>query len=77
MTDEEPTAKVTLTAVYDKVQTLATAVAVLTEKLPSQSSQLSDHEKRIRSLETRMWVAVGAFGLLSFASPYLSKIFIP
>lgn len=77
MTEDEPTAKITLTAVYDKVQTLATAVTVLAEKLPSQSTQLADHEKRIRSLETRMWVAVGAFGLIATLSPYLSKLLVP
>jgi len=72
--DNEPSARVTLTTINAQLQELVTQVAVLTEKLPPQSTQLDDHEKRLRSIETRMWLAVGAFGLIAAASPYLQKL---
>ena len=81
MADEEPTARVTLTTVFKQVQELTNTVTTLAERLPAHTEatdqKLSDHERRLRSIETRMWAFVGAFGLIAAVSPYLSKIFIP
>lgn len=88
MADEEPTARITLTTVYKELQDLTQTVNQLVVKLPNHventdtkilahDTKLGDHERRIRTLETRMWAAVGAFGLIAAASPYLSRIFIP
>lgn len=79
--EEEPTARITLTTVYKEVQDLSKAVITLTERLPNHIEatelKLADHERRIRQVESRIWLAVGAFGLIAAASPYLSRIIIP
>lgn len=81
MTTEEPTARITLTTVYKELTELSRTVTQLTERLPTHveatESKLKDHERRIRTLEQRMWLAVGAFGLIAAVSPYLSRLFIP
>lgn len=81
MADEEPTARITLTTVYKELQDLTKTVNQLVGNLPDHvkatEDKLADHERRVRSLETRMWLAVGAFGLIAAASPYLSRLFIP
>lgn len=81
MAEEEPTARITLTTVYKELQDLTKTVGELVVKLPSHvtatDTKLADHERRLRTLETRMWAAVGAFGLIAAVSPYLSRIFIP
>lgn len=81
MADEEPTARITLTTVYTEVRALADTVTKLAERLPAHmeatDTKLSDHERRLRTLETRMWAALGGFGLIAAVSPYLSRVFIP
>ena len=66
--DQEP--KPSLGAVFDAIATVRTDVAVIKDQL----IDLSDHEHRIRNLESRMWIAIGGFGLLAAAAPYLSKL---
>ena len=56
--------------VYDAINTVATDVAVIKDRLVD----LADHERRIRSLEQRMWAAIGIFGLIAAASPYLTRL---
>jgi hypothetical protein len=81
MSNDEPTARITLTTVFNQVQELTNTVTTLTERLPAHTEatdqKLADHERRLRSLETRMWAFVGAFGLIAAVSPYLSRLFIP
>ena len=88
MPEDEPAAKITMTAIYTELRKVAETVASLNERLPNHISQtekdlsdirtdVSDHERRIRAVESRLWVAVGGFGLIAAASPYLSRIFIP
>lgn len=81
MPDEEPTARITLSKVYDELREVTKTVATLAEKLPNHidatDQKISDHERRLRALETRMWAAVGGFGLLAAASPYLARLFMP
>ncbi|MEX1079800.1 MAG: hypothetical protein WED09_11905 [Homoserinimonas sp.] len=67
---ETPESRPSLSAVYDKINTVQTDVAVIKDQL----IDLSDHEHRIRNLESRMWIAIGGFGLLAAAAPYLSKL---
>lgn len=80
MSEEEPTARITLTAVYTEMQKLVLTVSQLSERLPAHvdvtEKKLADHERRLRILETRMWLAVGAFGLIAAASPYLARLII-
>jgi len=79
--EEEPAARITLTKVYEEVRELTKTVTMLAEKLPTHTEatdqKLTDHERRLRALETRMWAAVGGFGLLAAASPYLARLFMP
>lgn len=73
MTDE-PGFRVTLKDVYSDVQSIKGSVNGLKDAMPTQAAQLVDHEKRLRGLETRMWAAIGGFGLLAAAAPYLSRL---
>ena len=54
---------------------LITQVAILNEKLPTHiewvERNIKDHETRLRRVETRMWLAVGGFGLIAAAQPFL------
>jgi len=81
MPDDEPTARITLTQVYKELQHIARKVDDLNTRLPTHidatEKKLADHERRIRALETRTLTAVGAFGLLAAASPYISQLLIP
>jgi hypothetical protein len=81
MADEEPTARITLTRVYEEMRELTKTVTELTALLPahteSTDKKLADHERRLRALETRTWAAIGGFGLVAAASPYLSQLFVP
>lgn len=74
--DSEPAAKVSLDSIYNIVLATAQDVGLIKQGLPSTASQLADHETRLRSLERRVWLAVGGFGLIAAASPYLSLLFI-
>ena len=75
MTDETlPGFRVTLKDVYSDVQEVKSAVNELRSALPNQSAQIVDHEKRLRNLETRVWAAIGGFGLLAAIAPYLTRL---
>ncbi|WP_193510494.1 hypothetical protein [Cryobacterium sp. BB736] len=82
MSDEtEPAIRVTLRDVYADVQDMKRILQDVAAKLPEHMEQtrsrLNDHEKRIRSLETRVLMAFGGFGLLTIASPFLLKVLFP
>ena len=88
MPEDEPAAKITMTAIYNELRHVAETVNSLNERLPTHISQtekdvaevrsdIADHERRLRTIESRMWLVVGGFGLLAAASPYLSKLLIP
>lgn len=88
MSDEEPTARITLTKVYEELRELTSTVSTLVvrlpahtqatdEKLKAHETKIADQDVRIRSLEIQNWRLVGVFGTLAFAAPFLSRIFIP
>lgn len=88
MSEDEPAAKITMTAIYTELRNVADTVNSLNARLPNHIEQtdknitdvrkdVSDHERRIRAMETKLWAAVGGFGLIAAASPYLSRAFIP
>lgn len=58
----------------DELVSIRTILQRVADVTPSQQVQLNDHEKRIRALETRVWAAIGGFGLLAAAAPYLSRL---
>lgn len=67
MTDHQPGVKVTLGAIYDKL-------LEVDKKVDPLPATVADHEKRIRAIETRVWTAVGAVGLIALMSPFISKL---
>ena len=87
MPEDEPAAKITMTAIYNELRHVAQTVNSLNERLPNHISEtekdvaevradLADHERRLRTIESRMWLVVGGFGLLAAVSPYLSNLLI-
>jgi hypothetical protein len=56
-------------AILQKLGEIGEDLAVVKSKLPDMAAQSQDHEKRIRSLEARLWYATGVLGLLAIAIP--------
>lgn len=67
MTDEQPVVKVTLATIYDKL-------LEVDKKVDPIPATVADHEKRIRAIETRVWSAIGAVGLMAIISPFVSQL---
>jgi hypothetical protein len=63
--------------VLGKLNDIGTDVAVIKDRLPTIAQQLTDHERRLRSLEARTWYAFGAVALLAFAMPFVGKLLWP
>ncbi|MBX3094300.1 MAG: hypothetical protein KF680_07180 [Cryobacterium sp.] len=70
MTPPPDETRPSLSNVYQAINEVKTDVAVIKNEL----GDLVDHERRIRTLEQRMWAAIGIFGLLAALSPYLSRL---
>ena len=60
--------------IFDKLDEIGTDLAVVKSKLPTITDQALDHEKRLRSLEARLWYAVGAVGLIVVAQPIILRL---
>jgi hypothetical protein len=73
MTDPLETAsvKVSMRDIYLEVQRQGRLLEKIANSLPDTEDTITDHETRIRKLEIRMWQAVGGFGLLAAAMPWL------
>jgi len=68
VTDEHPETagvKVSMRDIYLEVQRQGKLLEQIASSLPTQESKVDDHEVRIRSLERRMWQAIGVFGFLA------------
>ena len=59
MNDESPHAKVSLNAIYDVTLDTQRRVISIEEKMQELSEDSKDHEKRIRALERKVWIAAG------------------
>jgi hypothetical protein len=59
MNSEEPKVHIGLREVYDAVMELKGIVS-------GHPDKLDDHERRIRSLEAKVWFVGGIFGTISF-----------
>jgi hypothetical protein len=57
--------KVSMRDIYLEVQRQGKLLEQIASSLPTQESKVDDHELRIRSLERRMWQAIGVFGFLA------------
>lgn len=86
-TDLGGAVRVTLKDVYTDLLIMKVMLQNLQSQLPGHientekeiaevNKDLSDHERRLRMIETKMWAAVGVFGLIAAASPYISKLLL-
>lgn len=62
--------------IFSKLEEIGTDLAVVKSKLPPISEQAFDHEKRLRSLEERLWYAIGGVALLAFVVPFVTSYFL-
>lgn len=63
--------------IYDKLDEIGQDVAVVKSQLPPLGSRLDDHEKRLRSLEARVWYAFGAVAVVALVAPLVVQWFAP
>jgi len=71
---ETASVNVSMRDIYLEVQRQGRLLEKIANSLPDSEDKIEDHEKRIRALERRMWQAVGIFGLLAAASPFLTRL---
>ena len=71
---ETASVKVSMRDIYLEVQRQGRLLEKIANSLPDSEDKIEDHENRIRVLERRMWQAIGIFGLLAAASPFLSRL---
>jgi uncharacterized protein YeeX (DUF496 family) len=71
---ETASVKVSMRDIYLEVQRQGRLLEKIANSLPDSEDKIEDHENRIRVLERRMWQAIGIFGLLAAASPFLSSL---
>lgn len=62
--------------IFEKLDAISTDVAVVKSQMPEVRQRAEDHESRIRSLEARLWAAVGVVTLLTFAIPIALNVFL-
>ena len=87
MTDEqgEASMRITLRDVYREQQEMKNLLSTIATSIPSMSERMNDHyirsqqkfddhERRIRLIEGRVWKAIGGFGLVAAAMPFLAKL---
>lgn len=83
---EETSARITLKELYIQVQKIQSMLEKLTNQLPSISEKLDelekdvtvrldDHEKRLRTLEMRMWQGIGILSFAFAVVPMLINMF--
>lgn len=68
------TVRVSMRDIYQEVQRQGRLLEKIANSLPDSEAKIDDHEHRIRSIEMRMGWAVGGFGLLAAASPFLTRL---
>jgi len=66
--------RVSMRDIYLEVQRQGKLLEKIAGAIPGSNHKIDDHEKRIRKLETRIGWAVGCFGLLAAAVPFLVRL---
>jgi hypothetical protein len=85
VTEDEKGVRVTLADVHRDLQEMKQILTRLSLLMPASEERfqkfedqtrrdLDDHEQRIRAVESRIWQAVGGFGLLAVAAPIVTKL---
>lgn len=83
--DSDGGIRVTLKDVHRDLQEMKQILLGLSVSIPateerikkfeeSVDKDMADHEARIRAVESRIWQAVGGFGLLAVLAPIVSKL---
>jgi hypothetical protein len=83
--DNDGGIRVTLKDVHRDLQEMKQILMGLSLSMPATEDRISkfedttekqikDHEQRIRAVESRIWQAVGGFGLLAVLAPIVSKL---
>jgi hypothetical protein len=65
MTDSNASVRVSMRDIYQEVQRQGRVLEKIANALPDAEAKLSDHEQRLRKLETRVGWIFGGLGLLS------------
>lgn len=65
MTDGNASVRVSMRDIYQEVQRQGRVLEKIANALPDAEAKLSDHEQRLRKLETRVGWIFGGLGLLS------------
>lgn len=65
MTDSNASVRVSMRDIYIEVQRQGRVLEKIANALPDAEAKLSDHEQRLRKLETRVGWIFGGLGLLS------------
>jgi len=84
-TDETSSVRITLRDVYDAQIKMQETLGLLAERLPAHVEKTDaaivrvemtqgDHEKRLRAIETRLWIAVGGLTLLFVGADLLRPL---
>lgn len=85
VTEDEKGVRITLADVHRDLQEMKQLLTRLSLSLPAAEEravefesrtrrELDDHEDRIRRVESRVWQAIGGFGLLAALAPIVSKL---
>jgi hypothetical protein len=85
VTEEDGGIRVTLKDVHRDLQEMKQILMGLSLSMPATEDRIQkfenntekrigDHEERIRVVESRIWQAVGGFGLLAVLAPIVSKL---
>lgn len=59
----------TTTRIFEKLDKISEDVAVVKSQMGDMKPRLDEHDRRLRSIDTRLWAGVGAVTLLAFAIP--------
>ena len=85
MADNEPSTRITLRHVYQDQQEMKLLLQQVAQQLPilrkslddheRETAQIvSDHENRIRQLETKLWKLFGAIAVIAGLAPFLARL---
>ena len=85
MSEHEPSTRITLRHVYQDQQEMKLLLQQVAQQLPilrkslddheRETAQIvSDHENRIRQLETKLWKLFGAIAVIAGLAPFLARL---
>jgi archaellum component FlaC len=84
-TDEGGSFRVTMRHLWEEQQEMKRLLQKVSDQLPNVAMRLevhekethkilSDHENRLRQIESRLWKLFGALALIAGAAPFLARL---